>query len=238
LATSHPKLAKEADGWDPKLFNFGSNKSLGWKCNLGHTWKTSPNSRTNGGTGCPYCSNNKVLSGFNDLATTHPEIAKEAVGWDPSKISFGSSQRRRWICSVGHKWTVSPSVRTGKFGTGCPSCSVSGFDPNLDGYLYFLTHSTWEMNQIGITNYPNQRLGKHKKLGWEVTELRGPMDGHLTQQWERAILRMLRARGSDLSNDKIAGKFDGYSESWSKSTFEVKSITELMQLTEEFEVQK
>ena len=49
---------------------------------------------------------------------------------------------------------------------------------------------------------------------------------------------MLRARGSDLSNDKIAGKFDGYSESWSKSTFEVKSITELMQLTEEFEVQK
>ena len=34
---------------------------------------------------------------------------------------------------------------------------------------------------------------------------------------------------------KIAGKFDGYSEAWSRSTFEVKSIKELMRLTEEFE---
>jgi hypothetical protein len=33
----------------------------------------------------------------------------------------------------------------------------------------------------------------------------------------------------------IAGKFDGYSEAWSKATFEVKSIKELMKLTEEFE---
>ena len=36
-------------------------------------------------------------------------------------------------------------------------------------------------------------------------------------------------------NDKIAGKFDGYTEAWSKSTFEVKSIKELMKLTEEYE---
>jgi hypothetical protein len=235
LATSHPDLAMQADGWDPQLFNFGSNKSLSWICNLGHTWKTSPNSRTNGATGCPYCSNSKVLSGFNDLATTHPEIAKQAIGWDPSKISFGSNQRRRWICSFEHQWTVSPSVRTGKLGTGCPSCANSGFDPNSDGFLYFLTHSSWEMIQIGITNYPDQRLGLHKKLGWEIVELRGPMDGHLSQQWERAILRMLKAKGADLSNDKIAGKFDGYSEAWSKSTFQVSSIKELMRLTEEFE---
>ena len=235
LATSHPELAIQADGWDPQLFNFGSNKSLSWICDLGHKWRASPNSRTNGATGCPYCSNNKVLSGFNDLATTHPEIAKQALGWDPSNISFGSNQRRLWICSFEHQWSVSPSVRTGKFGTGCPSCANSGFDPNLDGYLYFLIHSSWEMNQIGITNYPDQRLGHHKKLGWEIVELRGPMDGHLSQQWERAILRMLKAKGADLSNDKIAGKFDGYSEAWSKSTFEVSSIKELMRLTEEFE---
>lgn len=29
---------------------------------------------------------NKVLRGFNDLATTHPEIAKEADGWDPTTV--------------------------------------------------------------------------------------------------------------------------------------------------------
>jgi hypothetical protein len=61
------------------------------------------------------------------------------------------------------------------------------------------------------------------------------MDGHLTQNWETAILRMLRENGADLSNRNIAGKFDGYSEAWSKSTFEVNSIKELMRLTEKFE---
>ena len=91
------------------------------------------------------------------------------------------------------------------------------------------------MFQIGITNIPDDRIQRHKRLGWEILEISGPMDGHLTQNWETSILRMLKARGADLSNAKIAGKFDGYSEAWSKSTFEVKSIKELMRLTEEFE---
>jgi len=56
-----------------------------------------------------------------------------------------------------------------------------------------------------------------------------------TQQWEIAILQMLKAKGADLSNGKIAGKSDGYSEAWSKSTFEVSSIKELIRLTEAFE---
>ncbi len=128
----------------------------------------------------------------------------------------------------------SPNSRT-NMETGCPSCAFSGFDPNLDSFLYFLNHPIWEMYQIGITNDSNRRLAEHSKNGWELLELRGPMDGHLTQQWETAILRMLKAKGADLSNDKIAGKFDGYSEAWSKPTFEVKSIKELMRMTEEFE---
>jgi hypothetical protein len=61
------------------------------------------------------------------------------------------------------------------------------------------------------------------------------MDGHLTQQWETAILRMLKAKGADLANASVAGKYSGYSEAWSKSTFEVRTIKELMRLTEEFE---
>ena len=34
-------------------------------------------SRTVNGTGCPYCSHNKVLEGFNGLASQMPEIAAE-----------------------------------------------------------------------------------------------------------------------------------------------------------------
>jgi hypothetical protein len=46
---------------------------------------------------------------------------------------------------------------------------------------------------------------------------------------------MLRKNGADLSNSSIAGKFDGYSEAWSKSKFEARSLRELMDLTETYE---
>jgi uncharacterized protein involved in propanediol utilization len=61
------------------------------------------------------------------------------------------------------------------------------------------------------------------------------MKVYLTEQWETAILCMLKAKSVDLSNEKIVGKFDDYSAAWSKSTLPVKSTKELMQLTEEFE---
>ena len=94
------------------------------------------------------------------------------------------------------------------------------------------------MFQIGITNKPTDRIRSHNLKGWITLEIRGPMDGHLTQRWEASILKMLKSNGADLSNQNIAGKFDGYTEAWSKSTFPVKSIKELMQLTEEFEEKK
>ena len=234
LGTTHPELSKEADGWDPTLVMAGSDSVLPWKCSLGHVWKVRVASRRNGGK-CPICLGQRVLIGYNDIATTHPEIASEAHGWDPRTLTAGSGLKRKFKCSEGHIWETAIGHRTGSKSTGCPSCSETGFSLDKNGYLYLLIHSDWEMYQIGITNVPDDRLNRHRRLGWELLELRGPMDGHLTQQWETAILRMLKAKGADLSNAKIAGKFDGYSEAWSKSTFEVKSIKELMRLTEDFE---
>jgi hypothetical protein len=143
----------------------------------------------------------------------------------------------KWKCGEGHLWKAVISNRALQ-GKGCPTCAESGFDPNQPAFLYLLVQEDWGMLQIGITNDINRRLEEHSRNRWLLQEVRGPIDGHLTQQWETAILRMLKAKGADLSNEKIAGKFDGYSEAWSKSTFEVKSIKELMRLTEEFEEKK
>ena len=232
LQTLYPEIAKEAIGWDPTTVSSGNSNKFDWLCSLGHKYTARVDHRTTGVSNCHYCSGHRVLVGFNDLLTLNPDLAAEASGWDPSEVSIGSAIKKKWICKEGHTWIAAVVDR--KL-TGCPSCAKTGFDPNQDGYLYFISHPDWKMFQIGITNDPDMRLGRHKKLGWESLELRGPMDGHLTQQWETAILRMLKAKGADLSNEKIAGKFDGYSEAWSKSTFEVDSIKELMRLTEEYE---
>ena len=234
LATTNPGIASEANGWDATRFSSGSGRILSWKCKYGHEWKAVIRSRNQ--DHCPICSGRKLLTGFNDLATQMPVLASQAFGWDPSKVTKGSDLKRKWKCNEGHIWSAVISSRA--TGRNCPSCSSSGYDPNADSWIYFLRHEDWNLLQIGITNVPEGRILKHSKAGWNLIELRGPMDGLIAREWETAILRMLKAKGADLSNSKIAGKFDGYSEAWSKSTFQVKSIKELMRLTEEFEEPK
>ena len=93
LATLHPEIAAEADGWDPSKIVAGSAKKLSWKCKRGHTWIVGVNDRIIYGTGCPYCVNRKVWKGFNDLGTLFPDIAKEADGWDPSEVLSGTHKK-------------------------------------------------------------------------------------------------------------------------------------------------
>lgn len=236
LATTHPELAAEIRNIDPSTIVAGTNTKYWWECKLGHLWESAPHNRINS-RGCPFCSSKKVLKGFNDLGTSDPELAKEAFNWDPFTIITGSSKKLDWKCSEGHVWSAAVSSRSNTKGKkrGCPTCAFSGFDPNAPAFLYFLRQPDWKMLQIGITNNFERRFAEHQKNQWELLEVRGPMDGHLTQQWERAILQMLKAKGADLSNSAIAGRFDGFSEAWSKSTFKADSIKELMRLTEEFE---
>lgn len=237
LSSTHPELAKEADGWNPKEVVAGSNKRMIWKCKQGHSWKASINHRAERNQGCPTCSNRVLHTGFNDIATTHPELAREALNWDPREFMAGYSARKLlWKCSFAHTWAATPASRTNTHHqSGCPSCAKAGFDPNRDGWLYFLSHPDWEMYQIGITNSPKNRLETHTRLGWEILEVRGPMKGDLARQWESDILRMLKNSGANLGNTKIAGKFTGYTESWLKQSFPVNSLKELIRLVHEKE---
>lgn len=230
IATTHPQFARQAHGWNPNQVMPGYSKNLEWICEKGHIWRSSPISRTTQDTGCTICLNKVLLVGYNDLATTHPEITREAHGWDPKTVIAGSNKRLLWQCEYGHIWKAQPNGRTRGFKTGCPTCAKYGFDPNEKGWLYFLNHPNWEMLQIGITNFPENRLATHKKLGWEVIELRGPMDGLLTREWETSILRMLRRYGAQMGNHSAVGKFDGYSEAWITKSFPIGSLKELMDL--------
>jgi len=234
LASQYPEIANEAVGWDPSSVVSGSNIKRLWMCPIGHTYVTSPGGRVRG-SGCAVCAGKVILIGFNDLQTTHLEIAQEAHNWNPQEVFPGSHVKKEFKCSQGHIYFAVVKDRTGNK-SGCPVCSKHGFNPGKDGFLYFLEHPIWEMFQIGITNNLDQRLKVHTGKGWLTLEVRGPIDGLLAINWEASILRMLKAKGADLSNSKTAGKFDGYSEAWSKSTFEVSSIKELMRLTEEFEI--
>jgi hypothetical protein len=232
LATIDPILAEEASDWDASKVAQWSHKKVNWECPLGHVYKARIADRSNG-DGCPICIGKRVLKGFNDLATKNPELAKQALGWDPTTLTPNSNKIVMWHCQDGHKWKTSVSHRSND--RGCPSCAKSGFDPNLDGYLYLLIHPIWEMYQIGITNFPEKRLATHGRRGWQIIELRGPMEGSLAQDWETGMLRMLRGKGANLGASELQGTFDGFTESWSIDTYAVNNLVELMKKTEEFE---
>jgi len=229
LATHRPDIASQAVGWDPTRVVLNSNKQARWRCLFGHEWLTSPNARVSNDTGCPYCAGNKVLAGFNDLATKFPAIAAEAVDWDPSTVSAKSNRKRRWRCNNGHEWTSSVGSRTG-LGAGCPTCSTTGFDPGKNGWLYLVRQELWGLLQIGISNVPRKRVGQHLAAGWTIVEVAGPMPGAKAYQTEQDILRALRLRGVHLGPKEIGGKFSGYTEAWIEEEFPVRSLRELTTL--------
>ena len=129
-----PELMKEWDweanaGLDPSKIAAGSNKKAYWVCKkCGYKWTAKINNRAILGRGCPCCANKVVVLGKNDLATTHPDLAKE---WHPTKngnlapekVTYGCGKKIWWICPKGHEYQATINHRTGNKGTNCPICN-------------------------------------------------------------------------------------------------------------------
>lgn len=130
LATLNPELAKE---WHPtkngKLtpqdVTCGAKKRAWWLGNCGHEWDAVISSRAQG-HGCPYCSGQKVLAGYNDLATLNPALAQE---WHPTKngditpsdVMPGSHHKAWWLGKCGHEWEA--VIYSRNAGRGCKECN-------------------------------------------------------------------------------------------------------------------
>lgn len=118
---------KEA-GHDPERIGSQSNKYAFWKCKCGYKWSAKISNRYHG-RGCPCCARKIVVPGINDLATTHPELAKE---WDydrngelkPDMVLYGTAKRVFWLCPEGHSYSATINHRSGANGTRCPICNA------------------------------------------------------------------------------------------------------------------
>ena len=141
LASQRPDLAKE---WSPKNDRGPGDVSAGstyralWTCSgYGHEWVSAVYDRTSG-HGCPVCAGRKVLRGFNDLTTTHPELAAE---WSPKNgdltpemVSAGSHKKIEWVCGDVHSW-VSTVYHRALHAKGCPKCCLQRTS-KIEGELF------------------------------------------------------------------------------------------------------
>ena len=127
LASLKPELLKE---WSPKNtiqpteIGVGSHKKVLWIGACGHEWSAEIRNRVRG-AGCPYCSHNAVLQGFNDLATVLPQVAKEWLPRNaplkPTQVTPYANRKVWWKCEQGHEWFTLISTRA--YGSKCPYCS-------------------------------------------------------------------------------------------------------------------
>lgn len=200
LRTKNPTLASE---WDfernapltPSDVTQFSSSKVWWKCSLGHSWSVSAANRAN--TGCPVCSNKKLLTGYNDMATTHPDLASE---WHPTRngqispteVFAGARRSFWWKCPQGHEWFASSFPRT--LGVGCPECAISGFDAGKPGTLYLIANDILRSRKIGITNTyaVTDRLRGWERLGWKIIHTQMSENGRAVQIAEKEIFVWIR----------------------------------------------
>ncbi|MBO5395641.1 MAG: zinc-ribbon domain-containing protein [Clostridia bacterium] len=179
LESTYPQIAQE---WHPTkngqlkpdMVTFGSGKRVWWICEKGHEWQAGVNWRVQG-NGCPVCANQQILSGYNDLETKYPLVAKE---WHPTKngeltpnmVASRSSKKAWWMCEKGHEWEASISSRTD--GRGCPICANKRI---LPGYNDLATKNPklareWHPTKNADLKPNMIAPGSNKKVWWMCKE--------------------------------------------------------------------
>ena len=189
LASRFPDLAAE---WDsaangsltPRDVTFGTKRKVWWRCEKGHTWRVSVQSRTLDGTGCPVCAGRVIIPGENDMASLFPELARE---WNPEKngtlrpsqVTPASKRRVWWICPLGHTYAAAVGARTGQ-GSGCPYCAgkkvLAGFNDLATTQPCIAAQ--WHPTLNGALTPQMVTAGSHKRAWWTCAE------GHI---WKAVI---------------------------------------------------
>lgn len=187
LTTTHPELAAQ---WHPALneelsphnVNSGSQKKVWWICEKGHEWQAVIKSRSSG-SGCPYCSGRRAIPGETDIATTHPELAKE---WHPTKnvelapqmVMAGSRKVVWWICENGHEWKTTINYRLR--GYGCPYCSNKRVLPGVNDLATTNPElaAQWHPTKNGALTPDTVKAGSDIKVWWL---------GKCGHEWEAVI---------------------------------------------------
>ena len=188
FASLYPALAQQ---WDvekngaltPRDVMPGTEKKVWWRCEKGHSWYAAVSARTHAGSGCPYCAGKKILAGFNDLASQKPELAAQ---WDrekngaltPEQVTITSNRKVWWRCEKDHSYQAVIAARTN--GSGCPYCTnrkiLAGF--NDLATLEPRIAAEWHPTLNGALTPQMVSTGSQKKVWWECAY------GHV---WKAAI---------------------------------------------------
>lgn len=201
LASLHPHLAQE---WDTEENGSiagvapGSDRVVWWECTAhNHRWEQSVYKRAVRGYGCPYCTGKRVLTGFNDIATTHPDLAAQwlrSSKGSPTTVSAGSDVCVSWRCPTkGHVWETTVAARVS--GKGCPTCAGYRIELGYNDLFSLRSDLAAEWSPQNVLLPTHVTLGSNKVIEWVCA------DGHV---WDATVVARVNGGGCPVcSNTRV-----------------------------------
>jgi len=161
LGILYPQLIKE---WHPTLNGHltpydvtpsSEKQKFWWVCDKGHYYDAMVGDRKNG-NGCPYCSNRRVLVGYNNVGFTHPRIKDILLNKSDADIySHGSKQKLEFVCGCGNRINKQ-LVTVVRQGLCCPICN-DGISFGEKVMLNLLSDNGVNFKYDSTTNYSQGR---------------------------------------------------------------------------------
>ncbi len=203
----------------PHEIKSNSKRKVWWLGKCGHEWQASVSDRTAKGAGCPFCSGNRVLVGFNDLETTNPSLAKE---WHPTKnnrkkacdFTQSSTYEAWWLGKCGHEWKAVISSRNA--GAGCPICAKRQRTSFPEQVLYYYLSKLFPDAQNGYTEifsnkmeldlyFPSLKVGiEYDGIAWHNTALSEAREQTKYRICKECGITLMRIKEADERYNSIA----------------------------------
>lgn len=203
LASLNPELASQwhptkNDDLTPNDVTCGSHKKVWWLGSCGHEWESGVAGR-NAGTNCPYCANQKVWVGFNDMWTTNPELAKLLANpEDGYKYTQNSNLMVDWKCPCCGKIIKNKRIN-GMFngGISCNRCS--------DGISYpekFIANLLSELSVEYVTQKTFE-WSNNRRYDFYIPHLNTIIEAHGEQHYQLSFIgKGGRTLEQEQANDK------------------------------------
>jgi hypothetical protein len=144
------------------------------------------------GNGCPVCAGTRkpdIINIINKANIVH------ANKYNYSKSLYTSHYAKIIIVCPEHGEFEQTAYNHLK-GRGCPSCAVSGFQPNKPAYLYYLkvtTNNGQVLYKIGVTNRTvNERFNLTDLAKIEIVKQKLYENGQDALDWETKLKRQFK----------------------------------------------
>lgn len=152
-----------------KSYTRGSDKVIPFRCNNHIEPYYARISKVVSGVRCKYCQGTSTLKGFNDLWTTHPEVAKQLVNPDDGYLYRKRSDTKvLWLCDKHPSHPYTSSITNKVAGKGCSICNGNQV---LVGFNDLWTTEP-ELSQELLNPLDGFRhtRGRSKKVWWRCPE--------------------------------------------------------------------